>query len=817
MTSPIPTVAAAYSVPMPSSVPSLRPVLAALVATILVAAPALLLAPAASAAAPVAAPAQPAIPPEPADDAPVSLRLVSLDPTSLAPGGTLSAEVEVTNTSEEEMADPGLALRLRSARVTDRSQLASWQAGTGPDTAGDPIAEAAEETTLAPGESVTLRVEAPAEEIGLSEQPYYWGTRRLSLTVSVDGEAVSSIRSFVVWRPEGTEDAITQSVLLPVTASDPGLAATDPEAYAASLQDGQLASLSALSERDDVDLWMDPSLLDPPAIGTGTGEEPTAEEQEAQADAADGEEAEASPTLSYAPAEAASTLAETLTTSATSGDRTVLAMPYAQADLVSLRSAGGTTLLEELQEQSAAVTEETGVEPGSMVLPVAGAEANGAALEKVAAAGVDTALVPSSSLRENPAGTITPSSIGTYTAEGDEAPSLRLLAPDPVLSAEFSQLTGATDTEQVTQRLLAETATVASEYTEAPRHLLISPEVGTALDAEAAGAALDALDEAGWVTSGRTQELLDAAEEGTTTTSTRGGGEDLYALGDLGPAGVHPSEADGEGGYRHASAVAEPTLLTPSQADRLETACRELDVLGSALGDTATLDLPRLLALSGASWQWRDHTQVPGERAREARQQRAALVERIHVVPASGYNLISDEAGVPITITNGLDTSITVQVAVTSDKQLVRIGEQPVVEVPPRGEVSTTVPVEAIANGTVTLSARATTEDGQALTEPVDVPLSVNPAWENWTTMVLVVAMGALVVVGVARARRTGSSKRAPAVHGPEDPVELSRSGRSRPDRDPAPPGTGSGTGAGDDAAPPQDPPTDDPQEGERP
>src|SRR5690625_7263529 len=39
--------------------------------------------------------------------------------------------------------------------------------------------------------------------------------------------------------------------------------------------------------------------------------------------------------------------------------------------------------------------------------------------------------------------------------------------------------------------------------------------------------------------------------------------------------------------------------------------------------------------------------------------------------------------------------------------------------------------------------------------EPVEVPLTVNPAWENWTTMLVVIAMSLLVVVGVARARRT--------------------------------------------------------------
>src|SRR5699024_168085 len=72
-----------------------------------------------------------------------------------------------------------------------------------------------------------------------------------------------------------------------------------------------------------------------------------------------------------------------------------------------------------------------------------------------------------------------------------------------------------------------------------------------------------------------------------------------------------------------------------------------------------------------------------------------------------------------------------------------------------------------------------TTEDGRPLTTPVDVPLTVNPSWENWTTLVLVIAMGLLVIIVVARARRTDAATRAPAVRGPEAPEELARPGRS--------------------------------------
>src|SRR5699024_7396815 len=89
--------------------------------------------------------------------------------------------------------------------------------------------------------------------------------------------------------------------------------------------------------------------------------------------------------------------------------------------------------------------------------------------------------------------------------------------------------------------------------------------------------------------------------------------------------------------------------------------------------------------------------------------------------------------------------------------------------------------------------------------------------------------MGLLVIIGVARARRTGAATRAPAVRGPEDPEELARSGRSTldthaaqeiwsrrseagrdpgPDRDPppAPPGTPTHTAPAPDPAPARDP-----------
>ncbi|WP_263310749.1 DUF6049 family protein [Brachybacterium atlanticum] len=749
---------------MPSSLPAARPVLAALLTVLVIASSVLVSGPATLLPAAQAAPAaSPSAPPVPAEDAPVTMDLVSLTPTSLAPGGTLRAEVEVTNASSEPLTDLDLELRTRSSRVTDREALASWQADTAPDIEGPAIATSSgtPPASLAPGESTTLVVEATAEKLGYSGETYYWGTRRVSLTAVADDEPLAGLRTFAVWRPDGADVRITQSTLLPVSEADAASAVLAPEEHAASAEQGRLDALRALAAREDVDWWLDPALMDPPTLPETAG----------------GEEAEGSSAApSLRPDPASTAIADEL--DAAVGERTVLAAPYAGADLVSLRESGAMLLEGAARDAADGVWEARGISPRAQVLGVPGAEADAEALEDMIEVGATAAVVPSSSLRPDPSSAVTPSSVGVYESSRTEGAQLSVLAPDPVLSEEFSQLTGDSDAEQTRQRLLAETATIASEYSRAPRHLLISPSAGADLDPAAAGAVLDAFAEAPWIESGRTSTLLDTADQQAWTTDPGADGGEPYALGRLQAEDVHPS-GPSDGSWRVLEETTEAQLLDPAVLEDLEGTWRRLDALGEAMEDDAPLDAARREILGATSLAWRGDPGAPAARAEDAAERADALQDRIQVVPASGYNVVSDTAAVPITITNGLDTPITVKATVTSDRPLVQVAEPAVVTVPAHGQTNASVDVEAVANGSVTLTTTLTTEDDRQLTDPVDVPLTVNPSWENWTTLLLVIAMGLLVVVGVARAGRTGSSTRAPAIRGPEDPEELARTGRT--------------------------------------
>ena len=768
---------------MPSSPPSVRPVLAALLTVLLLTASALVsgpatLVPAARAENPAPAPQAPSAPPDGDADTPVSMDLVSLTPTSLDPGGTLEAQIDVTNTSSEPVSELELELRTRTARVTDREALTEWQSDTSTQPRGEALAASDPHEELAPGESVRLTVRVEAEELGYSEEPYYWGTRRLELTVTGDEEPLATLRTFVVWRPTDSTDTITQSVLLPMAAEDPSAMVTDPEAFAASAESGRLASLRGLAERPGVDWWLDPALLDPPMMPVSAGAE--------SADAPSTSDQEDPTTIvEYAPEPHSAQLATVLEENI--DERTVLSMPYAQADTVSLRDADAERLAEVVRAHGEQAWEDAGTVPRAAAQRVDGPTADAGTLDSVLATGGTAAIVPSSSLRSDPASSVTPSSVGVYSAPGEDGGDLALLAPDPQLSDEFSHLTAGSDAEQVRQRLLAETATIASEYTTAPRHLLISPSAEALLDPAATGAALDAMEEAPWIVSGSTGALMDAADQQEWTTDPRSETGELYTLGRIGPDEILPSDRAEDGTWGHLDSAEDPQLLDPAALTGLEDAWTQVDTLAAAMEDDASLEAPRREIIAGTSTRWRGRPEIPAARAQDASEIATSLQDRIEVVPASGYNVISDEVSVPITIRNGLDTPITVRVAVTSDKPLVQVGEPIVVEVPARGQADAAVDVEAIANGTVTLTTVVTSTDGQPLTEAVDVPLTVNPSWENWTTLVLVIAMGLLVVVGVARARRTGAATRAPGFTGPEDPEELVRTGRSTPDPAPDP------------------------------
>lgn len=745
------------------------------------------LAPALPAADALVSPAAPAA----ADDS--SLDLVSLTPTSLDENGTLEAVVEVTNTSSTPMREPALELRTRTSRVTERDALRSWQGDTDPDTQGAPIASSAPQGVIAPGKSARLSVRASARSLGYSTEPYYWGARRLSLTLTTADGPVEALRTFVVWRPRGADQVISQSVLLPVADPEPGVTSLDAQAAAASASSGYLGDLRSAALDPRLDWWLDPSLVDPPAISTHSDENPPPTPSAAPS----------SDTVpDYAPAPAMQELADALRGGV--GDRTVLARPYLDADTVALADPQFAELRTAVADAGDRAWKASGITPRASALSIPGPAASAQAVQAAQGAAPDAVILPPASVGSTTDTFATRSSVGRLSGPGG---ATALLAPDPGLSTAFAALSTDSDPEQVRQLLLADTATIAGQDVEAPRHLLIAPSLGPNLNPDAMSTTMDAFDQAPWIRSARTADLLDAADgpfAQTTSDTSRG----LYAVGEVNAEDVTPTQpsADGE-----AERLRRPVPQPHPQHSLLRDAASaqsRATALAEAMEDDAVLDAPSVHTLAALSQRYTDDPDRAATMLREAQQELDRMLSMVTVEPASGYNLVSDSSGVPITLNNGLDTAITVRPRLRTDRPLVRISEPKQVTIPARGQAEVTVPVEAVANGMVTLEVEVTTPSGRHLNGPVSAPLTVNPAWENWTTMVLVVLMTALVIVGVLRARRTGSRARAPGVLTPEDPVELARTGRSLPV-------SSLDAGSAAPSAPPAPPPTGDEPSGD--
>lgn len=765
----------------------------------------------------IAAPDAPAVPrdPAPGPGSSVSMELESLGPASLAPGGTLTASVTVTNGTAQPIEEPRLELRTLVPRVTDRTVLEEWAAETTPEAPGPVRADSgAGALPLAPGETRTLTVAVAADALGYSADPSLWGARRIALTLAAPTGPVATLRTFTVWRPEGATAQITQSVLLPVGAQDPGLAATDPQAYAASAQTGPLHDTLTLASRPDVDWLLDPALLDPPALeepsdsdqGQEQNPQPTTAAPDGGGSSAaaepttDGAATSASPetpsgsqdqddattgTGRYAPEPTAVHVADTV--KAAAADRTILTTPYAQADLVSLDAAGAPTARRTAEQRGREALQTAGITSAGTVQGLAADEASPADAAALQDTGADVVMIPSISLRQDPSTSVTPSSIGLLSSPKARTP---VLAPDAVLSEELTAVAASSDVAGTTQRMLAETAVLASEPSVAPRQVLISPTLGADVDVDSTGQVLDTLGGVPWIRQGRTGDLLDAAERGTWASGTEDDSGALYALGTVATDEVHPAVPDGEGGWTFPQDAVRPALLPSAPLTSLEKPLGRLEAARSSMLDTAPADVAELTALSATSRTLRgdEGAATAKDRAAQGARLADAVAGAIQVQPASSYSLIASSSGVPITVSNTLGTPVRVAISVSSDRPVVRLSDEAqVIEVPARDQVEVKVPVEAVANGSVQLTVSLRTVDGDQLGEPHEVPLTVNPSWENWTTVALVIAMGLLVVVGVLRARRHGSDRRAPAVRGPEDAAVLASTGLSAPPGRPAP------------------------------
>jgi len=144
----------------------------------------------------------------------------------------------------------------------------------------------------------------------------------------------------------------------------------------------------------------------------------------------------------------------------------------------------------------------------------------------------------------------------------------------------------------------------------------------------------------------------------------------------------------------------------------------------------------------------------------------------VRVEQGSDITVLSDRTDVPVTLRNDLRSPVRVQLVVSPQRAIIRVDE-PVIDVtiPAESSIRVSIPITALASGTVPVSLSLQSVGGEPISEPFDLRVTIRAGWENVITGVLALLIGIVFAVGIYRAVQKRRSPRENDVNGPESDV----------------------------------------------
>ena len=663
--------------------------------------------------------ATPSPSPSPSSDAagalPVEVSVTAVTPEVLRPDGQLLVRATFHNRSDEEITDPRANLRVRRFLILTRSALAEWMAFGPTDTAGTTVRPVTLGAPLAPGARADVELLVPAGDLRLSRAPAAWGPRGISVEATDGGSRVGLARTFVLWLPAEPEASVRVSVAVPLTG-DPisAEAAVDPTVPPAKTLD-RLADLLAVTRDATTVAWaVDPALLS--ALAAGTVSPPGATDPTTE-----GGDTPADPTQA---ADLASGLAQ-----AASG-RDVFTLPALDPDLAALAHAGAADLAAGATALAASTPLPVlGTPPRTDLAWPADDVPDLKTVALAAQSGARTVLVAGEGLAAvdlsyTPTGRATvPTATGEVTALVADR-TLTDLLTDPI-GAPAAPTTAAT----AGQRVLAETAIIARERPNDPRHVLIAPRRDWSPDVGVARAQLAALANAPWVTPTPLSGLIGTADPRVERT-------------DL----PERSKVDSE--------------LAPTAIGAMRTARTDLTAFAAIVANPAALTADADVAvLAPLSVAWRAEASGRAAVVQGVVDDLTTRASGVSVLPGSGVNLISQSGTLPIGLSNELDQDVTVQVSLEPTSRVLVVDGAETVVVPARSEMQARIPFHAVGSGDVRVEVTRLAPGGAAVTAPTSFVVRVRADWENIGTAVVAGLLGLGFLFGIARTIRRGQTK----------------------------------------------------------
>lgn len=630
----------------------------------------------------------------------------NLDPMVVMPRAEVNASGFVRNTGGEVLTGGKVRLRLSQSRLNSRAELAAAAAGKTASANGVVVAEQALPQRLARGADFRFRISADLAAGSLARE---FGVYLLTIEVVAGFRAgfgrVGVQRTFLPWVPAKADFKPAGFALLWPLLSAPTRRAdgtfVDDSLLTEMTAFGRLEQLVAAGESLSTQLpltWVvDPALLEDAGAMSG-GYRVTAPD----GILGDGTGAAA----------AKAWLGRLQVAAA---GQPVVSLPYADPDVVALRRHGLLGDVEAARLRGEEITRRTlGLTPTTDLAWPAEGFVDRSTLNGLRGRGFTSIVLDARAVEPELNLTYTPTGRADIdTANG----TTTALLYDPVLMRTLGVPETASPLLSA-QRFLAETAMITAELPSAgvDRKILIAPPRGWSPSPELLTRLVDVILGAPWLTGVPLQGLAAAPPPEIDRQALR------Y------PAGSRKRE------------------LPAAYLAAIRSMHQSIEVFSAVLTEQPNPLISRFDAAvhrAESSW-WRGRNERVN-RLVEERRELARQRNLVRVLPGN-YTFGSRTGEIPLTISNGLNQEVLVDVQLRPRTLLMEIGEVPQQRIGPRSKIQINVPAQARARGVVLVDTNLRTPTGATYDNPVELRIQVT----QYGTLALYITLGAAGVLMLA-------------------------------------------------------------------
>lgn len=245
------------------------------------------------------------------------------------------------------------------------------------------------------------------------------------------------------------------------------------------------------------------------------------------------------------------------------------------------------------------------------------------------------------------------------------------------------------------------------------------------------------------------RERLDALNTSWNTT------QDLDAL----LASAAEDEATSNAIERQALPESSPQSgeLSAEELAQARTEATTLTSMSQSLTDpAAALGVSTDITARSAASAWRAAPQERTASFSQARSAAEAVRAAITIAPSSTINVISQSADLPLRIDSTLSQEVNVVVRAESNNQRLQAEREVTVMVPPNGQGTAAMPINAVGSGDASLLLSVDTPDGTHIGTPFTLNARVRADWENRGTGAIAALLAVMLVAGIVRTVRRG-------------------------------------------------------------